>query len=906
MLKQSICVSHPQDVPRRAAYCRYSSMNETTKNPIIAVSSLLDGLHTDNLEEATALWDSKFLVDPFKVSDLAKGNVVSIEPHNIRVRLDESTIHEEITISRDQTRTSNYSQDQLIAATNEDQENKDWQNWGIWYEEGLGVSKSARKLRLKTWDNCRVLNLLDFSKNLAIQWHTILKQSEQQIDLKTLPQKIGSLEPELDSDDDTVIEEDSRETSSPESQSLVHVDSSNPIPLTNIKTTTTGPKVTESNMAAGKEDSSLDLTVVRSLLERIEKLEADNASLRDIVKQNGSEGSAGQLPNGLVKVHRVGDDMFLDEPSWLPQAGGQLDLKGHEPILDLDSYLKRHPEIAFLVFLNYDSSSTDDLGSESRTGHTSSRVRPVGETDSDSSYEVSAPYLFWYFARSERSSALSEMSDEHSELMILLGDFLEKSQELNYQQVSDGLEQGRISKNRLQYLFRPGTVMVSFADGLPQGYIVRDFAGVAVEGNEFIEVDESFIRKSGRRAVLRFPTHEQDKEVQVTSLTSYPIALAQDDLLSKLDRRATLFWGFRTHRLVQYIHEVYRSEPQRYIVDYKTYRRVHKISAGILRDTVDRNELLFDPNTGPTGNYRYLFPPETIAYNLERKSWEDIAIHFISEVQWDKKAFDNLVLSDNRTKELIHALITTKLAAEKGQGADLIKGKGYGLIMLLHGGPGTGKTITAEAVAEIAEKPLYRVTCGDIGTKPQEVERYLELVFYLGRTWDSVILLDEADVFLEQRGLSDLDRNALVSVFLRVLEYFEGILVLTSNRVGTFDEAFKSRIQLALHYPNLNVPQRRKIWRTFLNRLRSIAVGQIDYDDIFDNLDDLARRDINGRAIRNALTTARQLAQYRRQIMTFADLEYVINVASKFDDYIQSEIREGLSDDQFAREKGDR
>ncbi|KAK6086963.1 AAA family ATPase [Seiridium cupressi] len=493
------------------------------------------------------------------------------------------------------------------------------------------------------------------------------------------------------------------------------------------------------------------------------------------------------------------------------------------------------------------------------------------------SYEVSAPYLFWYFARSERSSALSEMSDEHSKLMILLGDFLEKSQELNYQQVSDGLEQGRISKNRLQYLFRPGTVMVSFADGLPQGHIVRDFAGVAVEGNEFIEVDESFIRKSGRRAVLRFPTHEQDKEVQVTSLTSYPIAFAQDDLLSKLDRRATLFWGFRTPRLVQYIHEVYRSEPQRYIVDYKTYRRVHKISAGIMRDTVDRNELLFDPNTGPTGNYRYLFPPETIAYNLERKSWE-----------------------------LIHALITTKLAAEKGQGPDLIKGKGYGLIMLLPGGPGTGKTITAEAVAEIAEKPLYRVTCGDIGTKPQEVERYLELVFYLGRTWDSVILLDEADVFLEQRGLSDLDRNALVSVFLRVLEYFEGILVLTSNRVGTFDEAFKSRIQLALHYPNLNVPQRRKIWRTFLNRLRSIAVGQIDYDDIFDNLDDLARRDDNGRAIRNALTTARQLAQYRRQIMTFADLEYVINVASKFDDYIQSEIREGLSDDQFAREKGDR
>lgn len=53
-----------------------------------------------------------------------------------------------------------------------------------------------------------------------------------------------------------------------------------------------------------------------------------------------------------------------------------------------------------------------------------------------------------------------------------------------------------------------------------------------------------------------------------------------------------------------------------------------------------------------------------------------------------------------------------------------------------------------------------------------------------------VVILDEADVFLEERGLADLQRNALVSVFLRCLEYYDGILILTSNRIGTFDEAF--------------------------------------------------------------------------------------------------------------------
>src|SRR6202043_2614411 len=85
-----------------------------------------------------------------------------------------------------------------------------------------------------------------------------------------------------------------------------------------------------------------------------------------------------------------------------------------------------------------------------------------------------------------------------------------------------------------------------------------------------------------------------------------------------------------------------------------------------------------------------------------------------------------------------------------------------------------------------------------------------------------VVLLDEAGVFLEERSLTDLQRNALVSVFLRVLEYYEGILILTSNRVGTFDEAFKSRIQLSLHYDNLTRPQRSKIWKNFLNRLKQM------------------------------------------------------------------------------------
>jgi SpoVK/Ycf46/Vps4 family AAA+-type ATPase len=294
----------------------------------------------------------------------------------------------------------------------------------------------------------------------------------------------------------------------------------------------------------------------------------------------------------------------------------------------------------------------------------------------------------------------------------------------------------------------------------------------------------------------------------------------------------------------------------------------------------------------------------------------DLEVDKIREVSWNKKSFNHLVV-DAETKELVHALVTNQIARENA--TDIIDRKGNGLIILLHGGPGTGKTFTAESVAELAEKPLFRVTCGDIGTKPEDVEKYLESVLHLGKSWGCVVLLDEAEVFLEQRRLTDLERNALVSVFLRVLEYYEGILILTSNRVGTFDEAFKSRIQLSLHYENLTESQRRRVWKNFINRLESLSTSapadssktstatndpiDIDFEDIDCYLPELAKHEMNGRQIRNAITTARQLAQFKGEKMASHHLRHVIKVSNKFDTYLRK-VQDGLSDDDAARGYG--
>jgi SpoVK/Ycf46/Vps4 family AAA+-type ATPase len=183
----------------------------------------------------------------------------------------------------------------------------------------------------------------------------------------------------------------------------------------------------------------------------------------------------------------------------------------------------------------------------------------------------------------------------------------------------------------------------------------------------------------------------------------------------------------------------------------------------------------------------------------------------------------------------------------------------------------------------------------------ENVEKYLESALYVGSTWDCVVLLDEADVFLKERTKMGLQRNALVSVFLRVLEYYDGILILTTNRIGTFDEAFKSRIQLALHYPPLDRDGRWEVWRNFVQSL-SEAGENIDDKEISKKLDILARHKLNGRQIRNTISTARQLVQYKKETLRYAHVDQAVGVVNEFEKYV-TDVH-GHDDEEYARDQG--
>ena len=109
---------------------------------------------------------------------------------------------------------------------------------------------------------------------------------------------------------------------------------------------------------------------------------------------------------------------------------------------------------------------------------------------------------------------------------------------------------------------------------------------------------------------------------------------------------------------------------------------------------------------------------------------------------------------------------------------------------------------------------------GELHAGAGQLEAQLSRIFKIASHWNAILLLDEADVYLEQLSSHDMVRNGLVSVFLRKLEYCEGVLFLNTNRVREFDDAILSRIHVMLRYDDLSSDSRKQIWEHFLSNVQ--------------------------------------------------------------------------------------
>jgi hypothetical protein len=251
--------------------------------------------------------------------------------------------------------------------------------------------------------------------------------------------------------------------------------------------------------------------------------------------------------------------------------------------------------------------------------------------------------------------------------------------------------------------------------------------------------------------------------------------------------------------------------------------------------------------------------PRVRGYSFKKKQWLLFYIDRIADIKFNSNAFESLVLPEDQ-KELILSFAESQ-TMQTTNFDDVISGKGRGHITLLSGPPGVGKTLTAESVAEHMRAPLFMMSSGDLGTNPGEVEDKLSEILEMITKWNAVLLIDECDVFLEARSNNDLERNKLVSIFLRILEYYEGLLFLTTNRVDNIDPAFQSRIHISMAYPDLTVSSRRHIWANFLKGLN------VHHEWSETDLDELALVELNGRQIKNVLKSAALLSARKKETL---------------------------------------
>ena len=193
-------------------------------------------------------------------------------------------------------------------------------------------------------------------------------------------------------------------------------------------------------------------------------------------------------------------------------------------------------------------------------------------------------------------------------------------------------------------------------------------------------------------------------------------------------------------------------------------------------------------------------------FDLRRHTHFNLHINDIDSYIYDKELDQKLVI-DSEVKELIGLLARSR----DGKFKDVVAGKTGGTTVLLAGPPGVGKTLTAEIFSEAVEKPLYRVQCSQLGTDPDELEQKLLKVFRRAARWKAIILLDESDVYVAKRG-DCLAKNAIVGVFLRVLEYQESVMFMTTNLPESVDDAIASRCIARIDYSIPTPEDLNKIW----------------------------------------------------------------------------------------------
>ncbi|KAF3025056.1 hypothetical protein E8E14_014456 [Neopestalotiopsis sp. 37M] len=502
----------------------------------------------------------------------------------------------------------------------------------------------------------------------------------------------------------------------------------------------------------------------------------------------------------------------------------------------------------------------------------------------NSPFELKGPFqmLMHYWDDLEAYRSMTSSMVMRRDLNLLF-DFMEHELGPAREALLTMVQNGQVTYFTAWALFRPGDLLYRREFG--HEWLLRYYDGKSVGQAKqmFVVVQKEVFGQENPAYILDLPVYprifvKQDSALEETlQVRGMKYLELQGTLVKLYDGLATYlheppgsFW----HPNMASFGGVWRpyTETGRVVLDHKTFQEDnYKDSAKVTRA---------DPDP-------LLCPPYAIGYSLGKKYWSRFFVDNIHDVDWRKDAWQSLVLEVER-KEIIQALVTSHRYPEDVRNQTEQKGKG--LVILLHGSPGSGKTLTAETAAECTERALLSASLSDLNQSddPWSFESELKKLLQYATLWKAVVLLDEADVFLEARedDSSNIQRNALVAVFLKELEYFSGIVFLTTNRLASFDHAMKSRIHLALSYDAPGRDLRRQLWRQALSNVPSEEMSSSD--DLDEVATNLASRPLNGREIYNTLNTARTIARFKKTKLQLGHIESVLNVKSDFESRLQS------------------
>ncbi|KAH6881134.1 P-loop containing nucleoside triphosphate hydrolase protein [Thelonectria olida] len=533
-------------------------------------------------------------------------------------------------------------------------------------------------------------------------------------------------------------------------------------------------------------------------------------------------------------------------------------------------------------------------------------IRGVSLAKDTPSVEQNVLFHVRHVLKSRHSKAIEDEDGEIHNHLGLLVDYLEITFRSTEEHLSALLAKHEITYDLLWALFEPNTEVYTTCRGTdaPRCVLYNHCEErEEMDGSKFMHLETRFLSSDGKclgeaTSNSKIPFFRGGKKIEF--LPAYPLQYhpSRERVAQEL-----IGCGRRFASLIGIHHQQYEGKAFSYDDKGEIVKR--HVKGRIMIDAICfeeqnpdhpfprvRKTEPRDPITDPIGSLGLtnldpsqleesdfiICGPTVFGFCLSSKAFLEFAVANITEIPWSPSSFKDVKIPESQKKP-IWALTKAYLDRDESDGfRDLVQGKGRGINFLLYGPPGVGKTLTAETIAETYRIPLYTVPAGQIGVDPVKVERILTSIFKIASRWKAILLLDEADVFLAQRS-NDPHLNALVSVFLRELEQYDGILFLTTNRVQSFDEAVISRIHLALQYNPLGRDAREAVWKFFLGQANT-RHGSPDCPQ--DAVDKLAEKELNGREIRNAVFVARSMAQYEGTVVCATHLKESISAREQF------------------------